>query len=261
MPTISVFLIYWQRSRIFSKPRFFWLGGVCAIPAAAALLWLTESPSSFQDVDHGLSITIALIILIWIAGFVTCYGSTAFRTALFPMLLLLLMIPVPTAALDKVILTLQEGSAVTTYALLKMMGVPVLWQHFKFLLPGVEIEIAKECSGIRSSTALFITSMVAGHVFLQSNGRRVAFSLLTIPVVIFKNAVRIVTLSCLGVYVDSGFLHGKLHRYGGLPFSLISIAVLVPVLIAFQKAEVRNVKSVTTTRIEPQLTSLNSALD
>ena len=148
------------------------------------------------------------------------------------------MIPIPTAALDNTVLALQEGSAIATYALFKLLRVPVLWQqHFKFVLPGVEIEIAKECSGIRSSLSLFITSILAGYLFLQSTWRRLFFSLFTIPVVIFKNAVRIVTLSCLGVYVDPGFLHGRLHHYGGLPFSLVSLAILVPLLFALQKGE------------------------
>ncbi len=124
-----------------------------------------------------------------------------------------------------------------TYALFRLLGVPVLWRHFKFLLPGVEIEIAEECSGIRSSLALFITSILAGYVFLRSNWRKALFSLFTIPVVIFKNAVRIVTISCLGVYVNPGFLYGKLHQYGGLPFSLVSLVLLVPFLIALQKGE------------------------
>jgi exosortase len=158
-------------------------------------------------------------------------------------LFLLLMIPLPTVALDSIVLALQKGSAVVTYALFKLFGVPVFWQHFKFLLPGVEIEIAEECSGIRSSLALFITSLVAGHVFLQSTWRRVAFSLFTVPVVIFKNAVRIVTISCLGVYVDPGFLHGQLHRYGGLPFSLVSLAILVPFLLLLQTGERSHGKS------------------
>jgi len=129
---------------------------------------------------------------------------------------------------------------VMTYALFKLFGVPVLWRHFKFLLPGVEIEIAQECSGIRSSSALFITSILAGYMFLQSNWRRAVFSIFTIPVVIFKNAVRIVTISYLGVYVDPRFLHGKLHQYGGVPFSLVSLAILVPVMLALQKSENRS---------------------
>ena len=186
--------------------------------------------------DH-LSVVVLAIVLVWMAGFILCYGSQSFRAALFPWLFLLLMIPIPAVALDKIVLGLQKGSAVMTYALFKLLGVPVLWQHFKFLLPGVEIEIAEECSGIRSSLSLFITSILAGHVFLQSDWRKIVFSLFTVPVVIFKNAVRIVTISCLGVYVDPGFLHGKLHRYGGLPFSLVSLAILVPFLLALQKSE------------------------
>jgi exosortase/archaeosortase family protein len=68
-----------------------------------------------------------------------------------------------------------------------------------------------------------------------------AFTLLTIPVVIFKNAVRIVTISSLGVYLDRGFLHGNLHKYGGLPFSLLAILILFLVLITLRKAETGSV--------------------
>lgn len=131
------------------------------------------------------------------AGFVLCYGTESFWAGLFPWLFLLLMIPVPSIALDKIVLTLQNCSAATTYAVFKLLGVPVLLRHFTFLLPGVEIEITQECSGIRSSQALFITSILAGHLFLQSNWRRAFLSFYTIPVVIIKNALRIVTISSL----------------------------------------------------------------
>ena len=186
-----------------------------------------------------LSVSVLAIVLIWLAGFVLCYGTRCFRGALFPLLFLFLMIPFPTVLTENIVLALQKGSAVMTYALFKLLGVPVYWQRFKFLLPGVEIEIAEECSGIRSSMALLITSMVAGHVLLLSNWRKLIFSLFTVPVVIFKNAVRIVTISCLGIYVNAGFLHGKVHRYGGLFFSLISLAILVPLLLALQSKERR----------------------
>jgi len=153
-----------------------------------------------------------------------------------------------------------------TYAVFKLLGVPVLWQHFKFLLPGVEIEIAEECSGVRSTFALFITSILTGYVFLQSNWRKASFSLFTVPVVIFKNAVRIVTITCLGVYVNPAFLHGKLHRYGGLPFSLVSLAILVPFLLVLQKGERCHSESPGTTEgpgqsaIESNSRTLNLAL-
>jgi exosortase len=237
IPLMSVSLVYLRRERIFAFLRYCPSKSAPLLVVGVVLFCLAQSQfSALNPTDH-LSIVVPAIVLVWMAGFALCFGMQSSRAALFPLLLLLLMIPIPTIALDKTVVALQEGSAVMTYALFKLLGVPVLWQRFKFSLPGVEIEIAKECSGIRSSLALFITSILAGYVFLQSNWRRVSFSLLTVPVVIFKNAVRIVTISCLGVYVNPGFFEGKLHRYGGLPFSLISLAILVPVLFALQNGE------------------------
>ena len=237
IPILSCGLVYLQRKRAFAAPKYSFPGSVPLLVAALALLGLAETRFRIFDSNSQLSVIVLAIILVWIAGFVLCYGAHSFRVSLFPLLFLVLMIPLPTFVLDAMVLGLQKGSAVMTYALFKMLGVPVLWRHFKFLLPGVEIEIAEECSGIRSSFALLITSILTGYLFLQSNWRRVVFTLFTLPVVIFKNAVRIVTISCLGVYVDPGFLHGTLHRYGGLPFSLVSLAILVPVLLALQKGE------------------------
>jgi exosortase len=237
IPIISASLVYLQRGRVFANPRYSPSRSAPLLVVGIASFCLAQNQFPNLTSNNRLSVVVFAIVLVLMAGFVLCYGPQAFRVALFPLLFLLLMIPIPTVVLDNIVLVLQKGSAVMTYALFKVLGVPVFWQHFKFLLPGVEIEIAEECSGIRSSLALFITSVLAGHLFLQSVWRSAVFSVVTVPVVIFKNAVRIVTISCLGVYVDPGFLHGKLHRYGGLPFSLVSLAILVPLLLAFQKGE------------------------
>jgi hypothetical protein len=62
---------------------------------------------------------------------------------------------------------------------------------------------------------------------------------MTIPVAVFKNAVRIVTISLLGTYVDPGFLHGRLHRYGGPPFSVLALALLTSLLLGLIRIERR----------------------
>ena len=66
---------------------------------------------------------------------------------------------------------------------------------------------------------------------------------LTIPISIFKNAVRIATISWLGVYVSKGFFYGNLHRRGGLPFSLFALALLAPVLLGLQRSEAARLKT------------------
>jgi exosortase len=183
------------------------------------------------------SLTILGVALLLTAEFVLCFGGRALWVAIFPFLFLFLIVPLPPELMDKAVLGLQKGSADMSYGLFKLIGMPVFRDGFQFSLPGVDIEVAAECSGIRSSLSLFLSSLLVGHLTLRSGWIRVVFSLLTIPVVIFKNAVRIVTISSLGVYVDRGFLHGNLHKYGGLPFSLLAIAILFLVLISLKRAE------------------------
>src|SRR5207244_11592806 len=104
-----------------------------------------------------------------------------------------------------------------------------------FALPGVTIEVAKECSGIRSSLALLVTSLLAGHLFLRSGWRKSVLVLAILPLLVVKNGIRIVTLSLLSIYVDPGFLTGSLHHEGGIIFFLLALILLAPVLWFLQR--------------------------
>ena len=73
--------------------------------------------------------------------------------------------------LDWTIYFLQCGSTSVAYFLFRILGVPVLRQGFLLTVPGVTIEVAKECSGIRSSMALFITCVFAARRFCEHRGR------------------------------------------------------------------------------------------
>jgi exosortase len=189
--------------------------------------------SSLNNTDHNtdrLSADAALIVLAWIAMFIFFYGASSFKAAAFPLLFLILMSPLPVAAAEHIVSALQKGSAVTCYALFRLMGVPVIRHGFLFSLPGVDIEVAEQCSGIHSGLSLFIAGLLAEHVLLQGYWRKACFILCIVPVAILKNAVRIVTIAWLGIHVNPDFFHGALHRQGGLPFSLLSLAMLAVLL-------------------------------
>src|SRR5581483_3010493 len=115
----------------------------------------------------------------------------------------------------------------------------VLRQGVRFALPGFDIEVAEQCSGIRSCVALCMASIVVSHCLLRTWWRKISLISLTIPVAIFKNALRIVTISSLGVYVSPEFLQGALHRYSGIPFSLIEVVILGPILIRWRRLDAR----------------------
>jgi len=115
--------------------------------------------------------------------------------------------------------------------------VPVFRSGFTFSLPGFTIEIAEECSGIRSSLALLITSLLAAHLCLRSVWAKTVLILATLPLLIVKNGIRIVTLSLLSMYVDPGFLTGRLHHQGGVVFFLLALVLLASLLWLLQKPE------------------------
>jgi len=137
------------------------------------------------------------------------------------MLFLLLMVPIPDFLLSRAIFWLRSGSAEVSYALFQLLGVPVLRSGFIFSLPGVTIEIAQECSGIRSSLALVIMGLLAGHLFLRSPWTKAALALAVLPLAIVKNGIRIVTLSLLSIYVDPSGRGSHSLAIPGVPTTLL----------------------------------------
>jgi len=93
-------------------------------------------------------------------------------------------------------------------------------------LPGIVIQVAQECSGIRSSWVLFITSVVASHLFLKSTWRRVALVAFVIPLGIVRNAFRILVIGLLCVHVGPHMADSAIHRQGGPFFFVLSLGPL-----------------------------------
>ena len=237
IPLISAFLLIWERKRMFPHLETRWREGLGLLVIGVLFYSIGQRYAISASENDRLSVAIFGVIVIWLGGFVLCYGLRAFRLGLFPLLFMFLMVPIPDVLLSRVIVWLQTGSAEVSFAMFELIGVPVFRTGFIFSLPGVTIEVAKECSGIRSSLALLITSLLAGHFFLRSASTKAILILATLPLLIIKNGVRIVTLSLLSIYVDPSFLTGDLHRRGGTVFFLIALALLALVLRLLEKVE------------------------
>ncbi len=236
IPFLSAGVIYVDRQRIFGAPANSLRVGLPLVALGISLYFLTELPA--LSGPYRLPVLILGLVVIWWGGMALFFGTRALRAAAFPLAFLLLMIPIPVFILGRMVAGLQEGSAEISSMLFKVIHVPNFREDLEFLLPGVRIRIAEQCSGIRSSQSLFIVTLLAGHIFLRSPWKTALISLFTIPLTIFKNAVRIVTLSSLAVYVNRDFLYGNLHHYGGLVFSVLDLIILIP-LFAMRKVERR----------------------
>ena len=197
-PFLALFLMYWERDLVFREvhwnPRL-------AIPVLSVVLagyFVLLRHQSYRDGSVRLMLGAFALILAWMAVFILCYGLQCFQMAWFPLCCLLLMIPVPAALIAELTTGLQRGSAATSYEIRRLFGVPVLSEGTKFALPGLEIEVAPECSGIHSCLALFLVRLMAGRIFLRYGCSRVAVVALTVPIAVFKNAIRISVIASVG---------------------------------------------------------------
>ena len=237
IPLISIYLLHVEKKRISKFLRTDAVQRTSLILAGVFVFLLFIVERFFAEQASYLSVAIFLLVVAWIGAFTLFYGISALRAAAFPMLFLLLMVPLPEGVLARTIYFLQSGSTDIAYFLFRAVGVPVFRQGFFLTVPGVTIEVATECSGIRSSVALFITCLLAAHLFLRTPWKQLAFVLLAFPLALIKNGIRIVTLTLLSIYVDPSYLTGSLHHKGGFVFFLLTVAILAPVLLFLEKSE------------------------
>ena len=244
IPLVSLYFFFVERKRIFSETECCFQVGIPLVVLGLVFYLFGAGHQQDYPVNNYLAVMMFGFFL-WILGaFVVSYGVGAFKEALFPLAFLIFLVPIPSFILDPYIRFLQRWSAEASYGVFKMIDVPLHREGFVFSLPGLTIEVAEQCSGIRSSLALFITSIVSGKLFLTTGWRRVILALCVFPIAVFKNGLRIVTISLLAAYVDPIFIERHwIHSSGGIPFFIVALLLLVPVVWGLRRWEKRGERS------------------
>jgi len=226
IPCLSAFLLYRQRQDIFSHTALDRGFGVAlAFLAVPALIFGSRASGTGEANGYLFARGLTLFVLV-LVSFMFCYGARAFRSAAFPLLFLFLAVPFPAQVVQEIIVFLQKGSAAVCDVMFSLTGVPFLRRGDVFYLPNLTIEIAPQCSGIRSSMALLVTTLLAVHLLMQRWWKKALVVVSIVPLVLVKNGLRIVTISLLGVYVDPRFLSGWLHHSGGIVFFSLTLAII-----------------------------------
>jgi exosortase len=220
---ISLSLIYleWRTLKSFAAPNVPTGAALLAIAVLIAVIGGLRSASLSSDVL--LSIDMSALVLSWIGAFVLCFGARVSLSLIFPLCFLFALVPLPQFALHRVVFLLQQGSALAASLLFAAVGVPVSQNGFFITIPGLTVEVAQECSSIRSSSMLLIAAVVLAQLLLRSPWRKALVIALAIVLSVAKNGLRIFTIAMLGTRVDPGYLTGRLHHQGGVVFFMIAL--------------------------------------
>jgi exosortase C (VPDSG-CTERM-specific) len=233
VPFISGYLVFLKKHllRTADSPS----RGLSFVPASAAigvmLLYEVQARHrSFANPEDPLAWTTLSFVLFFLWACQFALGKTIVRGLAFPLGFLVFMVPFPGWMTGAIESFLQYASAMGAQVLFSATGMPVIRDGLRFLLPGMRLEVAPECSGIHSTLVLFITSVIAAHLFLRSPWKRLLLCLAVIPLGILRNAIRIWVIGNLCVHIGPQMIDSAIHRRGGPLFfagSLVPFFLLV----------------------------------
>jgi exosortase C (VPDSG-CTERM-specific) len=240
IPFISLYLV-WLKSNQFvptGQPvrslAFLWF----ALGLAVLLAYRLAPRFGFAAFRiDSLSWTMLSFLLFFLGACFLCFDQENLRVLSFPLAFLIFIVPLPGFSVDWIEALLQQTSAVTAQTLFALTGMPVFRQGLLLQLPGIRLEVAPECSGIHSTLVLFITSLVAGELFLHASWKKVILAFVVLPLGIIRNAVRICTIGHLCVHVGPEMIDAPIHRRGGPLFFLISLVPLFLLLLFLRRSE------------------------
>ena len=237
VPFISIYLLFIQRKTLPSVARTSSLGTLLMILAGVITLWAALDAGPRLSSNDTLSLQMLAYVCFIAAGGFLFMGARWMAAAAFPMAFLIFMVPLPDAAVRSLEMASVLASADVAAWFFRITGTPVLRDGVVFKLPTIVIEVARECSGIRSSWVLFITSLVASHMLLTSTWRRVVLVAFVIPLGIVRNGFRILVIGLLCVHIGPHMIDSVIHHRGGPIFFALSLIPLFLLLIWLRRSE------------------------
>jgi exosortase C (VPDSG-CTERM-specific) len=242
IPFVSGYLLYLRRDQL-PKERVADLPfGIvllaCGLGVFLSTQWLAFAGRAPADNYYFVLLTISFLCCLAAGGFFF-FGRDWMRAAAFPLAYLIFMVPMPDAMADALETASKYASAEVANVLFHLSGTPFLREGLVFQLPNITIEVAQECSGIRSSWVLLMTSILAANLFLKTPWRRFALVVFVIPLAILRNGFRILVIGLLCVNAGPQMIHSLIHRRGGPLFFALSLVPLLLLLGWLHKGEIR----------------------
>lgn len=241
VPFVSAYLLYLRRDQL---PKNYAVDFPLAVLFVAVGLgalglsyWFIGQQSS-TDSNYLAVVTVSFLCCLAAGGFFFL-GREWMRAAAFPLTYLIFMVPIPDVMADALETASKYASAEVANVFFHLSGTPFLRHSLMFQLPNITIQVAQQCSGIRSSWVLLMTSILAANLLLKTGWRRLALVVFVIPLAILRNGFRILVIGLLCVNVGPHMIDSPIHRRGGPLFFMLALIPFFLVLWLLRKGDAR----------------------
>lgn len=214
-------------------------GAAVLAAALAGVAFLVAGRATAESRHDYLAPAFLSYVAAGVAWTLFTLGTEAVRRHAFAVGFMVFAAPLPTWAVHGLEVFYQHTSAEVAAWMINLAQIPNLRSGLIFQLPGITIQVAQECSGIRSSLVLFIVSTLAGYLLLRRPSLRVALAVFVIPLGIVRNGFRILTIAALCTHVGANMIDSPIHHRGGPIFFGLSLIPLFLFLVWLRRRERR----------------------
>ena len=216
---IALFFVWERRARLANaKPQSSMIGIILILGSIATLLAGVLGSELFLTRISMLGIIAGAVLFI--------YGRQHLKILAFPILFLLLMIPIPAIIFNQIAFPLQLLASRFGEIVLTALGIPILREGNVMQLANTTLEVAEACSGIRSLISLLTLGIVYGYFMEPRIWARFALAFATIPVAILANGLRVAGSGVAAHYYGPEAAEGFLHAFSGWLIFLVAFLML-----------------------------------
>jgi exosortase D (VPLPA-CTERM-specific) len=242
IPLVSGYIIYqkWPKIKETTWQPCWW--GILVIMGGLGLNLMGELAADLFVPRVSFIITLGGILIL-------LGGWRLTRLLIFPLFLLLLMIPLPELISNKLTLPLQLISSQLATGFLQLVGIPVFRQGNIIDMGVRQMQIVNACSGLRYILALLALGVIFCYFFQRKPWKIIVLLLILLPATIFANALRV---AAMGIYPI--LLLGFWHAFSGWLIFIFCFIVLAAVNYSLDRLSPPEEYKISGTDLKPSAT-------
>jgi exosortase len=205
------------------------LAAASARPSSLGLLIVLASAVVLAAGVLGAELFLTRISLVGMLGGIVLFmfGWRHLRILAFPLLFLVLMIPLPAIIFNKIAFPLQLLASRAGEFALSSVDIPVLREGNVLVLANTSLEVAEACSGIRSLISLLTLGIVFGYLADSRAWVRTIVALSTIPVAVVSNGARVAGTGIAAHRFGPAAAQGFFHEFSGWAVFVVAFAMML----------------------------------
>jgi len=220
VPLLVVGMIFAQRSVLAVTPRAPDIAGFAL--TGAGLLLLLQALLMNCNLLGGVALVAVVAGMVW-----TLWGRAVLRLLAFPLVFLLLMLPLNYPLEILLGFRLRLLATKLSAMFLTLLGLKINVHGTIIATSQFAVAIESPCSGLKTLSALLLAGIVLAYFQHKSWWQRGLIVLLVPPVALLANALRNTAIILIGHNYGQPAAMGWLHAFSGLMTFLLAVALLI----------------------------------